>query len=150
MVKTELDELFGKHARIYFDTSVFIYFIEEHPRYFELCDRIFGYLEAGKTEAVTSTLTLLEILVQPYRKQNDALVLKFYSLFTTYPHLTWQPVTLPVSDRAAKLRADHNLKTPDAIHAASAELSGASCMVCNDQVFSRVKNIQCMILDDLY
>lgn len=143
-----LSEILRGRRKVYLDTSVFIYFIEEHPVYFALCDKIFGYLEQGKIEAVTSTLTLTEILIQPYKQQNDELVLKFYSLFTTYPHLIWQPLTLPVSDLAAKLRADHNLKTPDAIHAASALSSGAACIICNDPVFSRVKDIDCLILDE--
>jgi predicted nucleic acid-binding protein len=57
-------------------------------------------------------------------------------------------LTLPVSDLAAKLRAEYNLKTPDAIHAASALSSGASCIICNDQIFSRVKDIDCVVLDE--
>lgn len=148
MVRPRLAELLKGHAKVYIDTSIFIYFIEGHSRYFDVCDEIFGYLEKGRIEAVTSTLTLLEILVQPYKQKNDELVLKFYSLFTTYPHLTWQPVTLPVSDLAAKLRAEHNLKTPDAIHAASALSSGAASVFCNDQVFRRVKDINCVLLDE--
>lgn len=148
MVNNLLGEFLKKHTRLYLNTSVFIYFIEEHPRYFEVCDQLFNNLEEGKTEAVTSTLTLTEILVLPYKQQNEELVLKFYSLFTTYPHLTWQPVSLPVADLAAKLRADHNLKTPDAIHAASALSSGASCIICNDQVFGRVNDIGCLNLDE--
>lgn len=147
-MKKQLGELFRKHSRVYLETSIFIYFIEEHPLHFEVCDQIFGYLEKGKIEAVTSTLTLTEILVQPYKQRNDELVLRFYSLFTTYPHLVWQHLTLPVSDLAAKLRADHNLKTPDAIHAASALSSGATCIICNDHVFNRVKDIQCMLLEE--
>jgi predicted nucleic acid-binding protein len=147
-VSLRLSEILRSRRKVYLDTSVFIYFIEEHPIYFEVCDRFFNYLEKGKIEAVTSTLTLTEILVQPYRQKNDELVLKFYSLFTTYPHLSWQPLTLPISDLAAKLRADHNLKTPDAIHAASALSSGTTCIICNDQVFSRIEDIDYMILDD--
>jgi len=57
------------------------------------------------------------------------LVLKFYALLTTYPHLSWVPMTLNVADRAAKLRADHGLKTPDAIQAASA-ISAAPPELC--------------------
>lgn len=97
-------------------------------------------MEDGRTDAATSTLTLIEILVQPYRLKKEELVLKFYSLFTTYPHLKWVQLTLGISDMAAKLRAEHNLKTPDAIHMASAISCGATGFVCNDNAFRRVKD----------
>jgi predicted nucleic acid-binding protein len=91
---------------------------------------------------------LLEILVQPYRLKNEEIVLKFYSLFTTYPHLTWIPLTLGISDLAAQLRAEHNLKTPDAIQIASALSSGATGFVCNDKGFQKIKGIECLLLSD--
>ncbi len=137
-----------KHRLIYLDTSAFIYFVEHHPRYFPVCEELFHEIEAGRTKASTSTLTLLEVLVQPYRHNNDERVLKFYALLTTYPHLTWVPMTVNVADQAAKLRAEHGLKTPDAIQAASAISSGVTGFVCNDKMFNKVKAVECFVLDD--
>jgi len=139
-----------KHRSIYLDTSAFIYFVERHPRYFPVCEELFRTIEAGRTNASTSTLTLLEILVQPYRRKKDELVLKFYALLTTYPHLNWVPMTLNVADQAAKLRAEYGLKTPDAIQAASASSCGATGFVCNDRVFGKVTAFESLILDDLF
>lgn len=141
-------DFFKKHRKIYLDTGVFIYFVERHPRYYDLCDTIFKDIEEGRFEAATSTLTLIEILVQPYRLKKEELVLKFYSLFTTYPHLKWIPLTLGISDLAAQLRAEHNLKTPDAIQIASALSSGSTGFVCNDKAFQKIKDIECLILSD--
>ncbi len=137
------------HDRVYLDTSVFIYFVERHPRYHNLCDEIFKDMEEGRIEAATSTLTLLEILVRPYRLKKEELVLKFYSLLTTYPHLEWIPLTLVISDIAAKIRAEHNLKTPDAIQIASALSADTDGFICNDKTFKKVKDIECLILDDV-
>jgi predicted nucleic acid-binding protein len=137
-----------KHRKVYLDASVFIYFVEHHPRYYELCDGIFRDMEEGRIEGLTSTLTLTEILVQPYKLKKEDIVLKFYSLFTTYPHLKWMQLSLGISDLAAKLRAEHNLRTPDAIHTASALSGEATGFVCNDKVFRRVKEIECLMLDD--
>jgi predicted nucleic acid-binding protein len=137
-----------QHRSIHLDTSAFIYFVERHPRYFPVCEELFREIEAGRTKASTSTLTLLEVLVQPYRLQKEELVLKFYALLTTYPHLAWIPMDLKVADQAAKLRAEHGLKTPDAIQAASAIASGASGLVCNDKIFGKVKAFEGFILDD--
>lgn len=143
-----LKDFFKKHRRVYLDTSAFIYFVEEHPRYYKFCESIFGNVETGYVEASTSTLTLLEILVQPYKLKRDDLVIKFYSLLTTYPHLAWIRLTLDISDLAARLRAEHNLKTPDAIQVASAVSHGATGFICNDRVFKRIKDIECLVIDD--
>ena len=106
-------------------------------------------MEAGKVKACTSTLTLLEVLVQPYRLKKDDLVLKFYSLLTTYPNLTWIPMTLAVADHAARIRAEHRFKTPDAIQAASAITAGATGFVCNDNIFEKVSNFESLVIEKL-
>jgi predicted nucleic acid-binding protein len=122
--------------------------VEHHPRYSHFCETLFDRIETGKTRATTSTLTLLEVLVQPYRQNNEELVMKFYALLTSYPHLTWVPMTLNVADRAAKLRAEHQLKTPDSIQAASAIACGATGFICNDKIFRKVKEFESLIIND--
>lgn len=143
-----LEGFLKRHALVFLDTSAFIYFVERHPRYFPFCETLFGGIEAGKTHAATSTLALLEVLMQPYQLKKDDLVLKFYALLTSYPHLTWVPMTLNVADHAAKLRAEHRLKTPDAIQAASAIACKATGFICNDKVFRKVEEFESIIIDD--
>lgn len=145
---SSVTDFLRRNRSIFLDTSAFIYFIERHPRYYSFCESLFGSIEAGHVRASTSTLTLLEILVQPYRLKKDDLVLKFYSLLTTYPHLTWVPLTLDVADRAARLRAEYRLKTPDAIQAASAISYGAAGFICNDRAFEKVTEIECLVIAD--
>ncbi|MFC2173833.1 type II toxin-antitoxin system VapC family toxin [Acidobacteriota bacterium] len=147
-IAASLKGFIKKHSHLSLDTSVFIYFVEHNPRYHDLSKFIFEAIETGKIKATTSTLSLLEILVQPYRRQLDDLVMKFYGLFTTYPNLEWVELTLEIADTAARLRAEHRLKTPDAIQLASALSSGATGFICNDVIFKRVEEIDCLILDD--
>jgi hypothetical protein len=45
------------------DTVVFIYFIEEHPRYLPVLDPVFAAIDKKRLPAVASSLTLLEVLV---------------------------------------------------------------------------------------
>ena len=144
-----LEKFLKRHSTVALDTSVFIYFVEEHPDYFPFCDRIFEGVESGLIKGTTAALSLMEVLVQPYRMKKDDLVYKFYSLFSTYPNLAWIELDLHVADLAARLRAEHNLKTPDSIQAASAIASGATGFICNDGAFRRVKEIECLVLDDL-
>jgi predicted nucleic acid-binding protein len=143
-----LERFLKIHSLVFLDTSSFIYFVEHHPRYSHFCETLFDRIEAGKTRATTSTLSLLEVLVQPYRQNNEELVMKFYALLTSYPHLNWVSMTLNVADRAAKLRAEHRLKTPDSIQAASAIVCGATGFICNDKIFRKVKEFESLIIND--
>lgn len=148
VAQRSLDGFLKRHHSVFLDTSAFIYFVEQHARYFPLCETLFGGIEGGRTKASTSTLTLLEILVQPYRLKKDDLVFKYYALLTTYPHLSWVPLNLNVADLAAKLRAEHRLKTPDAIQAASAITHGATGFICNDKIFRKIQNFESLVIDD--
>lgn len=68
---------------------------------------------------------------------------------TTYPGLTWLPVSLEVADRAAELRARYHVSTPDAIQIATALNWHATGFVGNDKALKKVKEIECLILADL-
>lgn len=49
------------------DTVVFIYFIEEHPRFLPVVAPVFSAVASARLPAITSGVTLLETLVIPYR-----------------------------------------------------------------------------------
>jgi predicted nucleic acid-binding protein len=138
-----------RHRLIALDTSVFIYELEANARYLPLTDLIFSWLEGPDSKAVTSTITMTELLVQPYRDSDDQRVDVFYSLLTTYPNLGWIAPNLEIADVAARLRALHRLRTPDALQAATAEHSGATGLITNDAAFERVKTFETLFLDSL-
>jgi len=139
-----------RHQKIGLDSSVFIFEVEENPKYIGLVHPIFRWLDEPRSHAVTSTVTMLELLVQPYRRSDVDTVNKFYALLSTHPNLHWVELTLPVADSAARLRAEFNLKTPDAIQAASAVASQVTGFISNDPAFRRVANLDVLILDDLF
>ena len=87
---------------------------------------------------MTSTITMTELLVHPYWEKNVAMVDQFYSLLSTFPNLEWMPLTLEISDFAARFRADYGLRAPDAIQAATAVQGRATGFLTNDFSFERV------------
>lgn len=97
---------------------------------------------------MTSTVTLLELLVQPYREQEEELAQKIFALAGTYPRLEWVPVSMDLADRAAELRARYRLSTPDAIQLATAISCEATRFYGNDRSLRRVKEIECFIVED--
>lgn len=138
-----------ERERIGLDTNVFIYFLEDHPRYGAWCASLFARIEGGHNPAVTSTVTLLELLVHPYREQKEDLAQRIFALTSTYPRIEWVPVSMNLADQAAELRARYRLSTPDAIQLATAIGYRATRFYGNDRSLRRVKEIECLIVDDL-
>ncbi|HEX9666615.1 MAG TPA: PIN domain-containing protein [Thermodesulfobacteriota bacterium] len=149
-MKTKSIEAFlERHIRIGLDTSVFIFQLEENPKYRELVNKIFVWLEGPRAHSVTSTVTMLELLVKPYQLSDIDSVNKFYALLSTYPHLEWIAPTLEIADLAAKLRAEYNLRTPDALQVATALSLEATGFISNDTAFQRITDLEILILDEL-
>jgi predicted nucleic acid-binding protein len=145
-----LHSFLRRHKRIALDTNVFIYTLEENPRYVGLAKEVLAWVEQQGNLAVTSTITMTEVLVKPYKAPGVlAARLWIYGLLSTYPNLEWVAVDLEIADLAARFRAHYGLKTPDALHAATAARSGATGLVTNDSSFQRVPAFETLTLDSL-
>jgi predicted nucleic acid-binding protein len=138
-----------RHRRIGLDTSVFIYQLEANSRYLPLTDYIFSWLERPDSKAVTSTIAMTELLVQPCQLSDEQRVDEFYGLLSTYPNLDWIAPNLGIADLAARLRAIHRLKMPDALRAATAAHAGVTALITNDAVLERVHAFATLVLDQL-
>jgi predicted nucleic acid-binding protein len=134
--------------RIALDSCIFIYQWQAHPRYSPLTDFVFSSVEQGDFAAYTSTITMTELLVHPYREREIARVNELLGLFSTYPNLEWIVPHLEIARHAAKIRAQYALKTPDALQAATAIHAKASVLLTNDPAFRRVADFQALILDE--
>ncbi len=144
----KLTAFLARHRLVALDTCVFIYAMEGDPRYQRAVAPILSWLTQPGNRGITSTLTLTELLVEPYRKGDEHLINLFYALLTTYPNLEWLPTTLEVADIAADLRARFRLRTPDAIQAACAVKAQATGLVTNDAAFLRVTAFETILLED--
>lgn len=138
-----------RHRRIALDTSIFIYHLEANPKYLARTDLIFSWIERAESKAITSTITMTELLVLPYREGNEQRANDFYGLLSTYPNLEWISPNLEIAELAARIRALHRLQTPDALQAATAAHSQATGLITNDAVFERVGGFQTLVLDQL-
>jgi predicted nucleic acid-binding protein len=130
-------------------SAAVIYFIEEHPLYEPLLFPLFDQrIEPGVNRAVTSVVTLAEVLVQPKRLAREDLVQRYCEFLTAGPNLTMLDVTAAVAERAAALRAQHNLRLPDAIQVAAALEGGATHFVTNDARLRALAGLTIVLLDD--
>jgi predicted nucleic acid-binding protein len=136
------------HPKVALDTCIFIYQFEANPQYSPLTDRIFRALDQSDIVAVTSTVTMAELLVHPYRDHDPRKADNLLGLLSTYPNLDWIAPDLEIASGAAKIRAQNRLSSPDAIQAATAINVRASALFTNDPVFRRVTNLEALLLDD--
>lgn len=133
---------------VYVDTVALVYTVERYPRYRPLLDPLWQAGRVGTIEIVTSELTLLESLVGPLKSGNKTLVTAFeQALLGTDVRLL--SISRPILLEAARLRATTRLKTPDALHAATAQDAGCALFVTNDAGFRGVMTVPLVVLDDL-
>lgn len=135
-------------SRVYLDTAPIIYSVEKNPDYWHLVQDPWQSFENGDIEIFTSELTLLETLVHPVRNNDEALT-KAYNQLLLGSEIQLIPISISVLNEAVDLRARLNLKTPDAIHAASALISGCDQLVTNDDGFRRLTTLSVSLLSDL-
>lgn len=110
--------------RIYCDACVLIYRVEGALPWARQAveARMREALPGGLALCVTELLRL-ECRVQPMAQGDDELLARYDALFEL-PELIWQPLNREVFDLACRLRAQHRLKTPDALHLAAALTAG--------------------------
>lgn len=124
-------------GRMVFDTTACIYYLERpatDPRCAVLLPAVRA-AQAGTVDLVVSTVTVTELLTGPLRagdREAEAAVRLFVSLLCTVA-----PVDLAVAERAAAIRAEHRLRTPDALICATAMLA-AAVVVGNDEQWRRL------------
>lgn len=130
------------------DTAPLIYFIEENPTYIETSKLFFEAMDRGDFTVVTSTVTLLEVLVHPLRSNNSALAAEYRDILLNSKLMTVE-VSSTIAEQAARLRAVHNIRTPDAIQISAALNAGASYFFTNDIRLPEIPDIRILSLDSL-
>ena len=124
------------------DTAIFIYFIEEDPRFLPLIDPLFREADDGTRELVTSALTLLEVLVVPLRVSNRAVADRYEALLTRSRGIRLVALTQDQLRAAAQLRATTGVKTPDALQLVAAIGAGCQTFLTNDRRLPLVPGLE--------
>jgi predicted nucleic acid-binding protein len=131
------------------DTTPLIYFIEENTRYLDLVRPFFEALDRGEFTAVTSVVTLLEVLVHPLRHGDDKLAEQYRGILLGAEGLRTVTLSAELAEEASRMRADHNLRTPDAIQLATVCHEGAAFFLTNDARLPSIPGLTTLVLDEL-
>jgi len=142
-------DVLAQAKRMYIDTVPLIYYIEEHPDYSEQMKSIITSIDDGTVMAFSSVITLTELLTQPLKLGEHKVEQEYRDILVNNNTYRLIPVSLQIADTAAKLRATYNLRTPDAIHIASALATSCDIFLTNDKRLKRVAELSVIILDEL-
>lgn len=143
-------EELNRYATVGLDSSILIYHLEDVRPYADLTEAAFAAFAGGSPGAVLSTISITELLVQPFRDGRQDRVATFERFVHSLPHVTLAPPTYATAKRAAHLRAKYGIRTPDALLVATALSERAEAFLTNDNQLRSLKaeGITIVVLDD--
>lgn len=124
-------------SRIFWDTNLFIYLLEDHPEFAQDVVRLRTRMMERGDELVTSAVTLGEVQVKP-RERNDVESARRYGkvLRQTCRILSFDA---DAAEIYAELRASVAIRPPDAIQLSCAAAAGVELFVTNDRGLQRLR-----------
>jgi len=119
-------------SRIYWDTMLFIYWLEDHPQFAKRVDTIHSRMQERNDQLLTAAFTIGEVLAGTYRqgksssaKQTKEALLSVVSEVVEF--------TADTAERYAQIRGSLGVAAPDAIQLASAAQAGTDLFLTNDK-----------------
>ena len=125
-------------SRIFWDTNLFIYLIEERTEHTERVAELRRLMIERGDELLTSALTFGEVLVKPMEIKDKELMQIYEQMIRS--NTTIVPFDLHAAPKFAEIRQDRSIKAPDAIQLACASAANSDLFITNDNRLSR-KNI---------
>lgn len=122
--------------------------MEDHPLFGERAYRIFSALENGQFRAITSVLTLMEIMAGPLKLGEQELAAEYAHLLETFPGLTIHATNRDIAHHAAIFRAS-GIRAPDTIHLTTALHHRVNYFITADQRLSKVQSVNVLIFQSL-
>ncbi|MHC4202747.1 MAG: type II toxin-antitoxin system VapC family toxin [Planctomycetota bacterium] len=123
---------FRPGQRVFLDSNALIYWVEDVRPYCDLLSPVFEAALRGELTLVISALSLLETLVEPLRHGDEEKAQRFREIVRDSPGVEYRAIDDEVLEKAASLRAETGLRTPDAILVATSILAGCDVLITND------------------
>jgi predicted nucleic acid-binding protein len=124
-------------SRIYWDTMLFVYWLEGHPEHSRRVQTIFEKMQTRGDILYTSTFTLGEVLTGPRRHGNDAMAVEIKSFFHSST-VELIPFAASAAERFAEIRGRNRVSPADAIHLACAADAGTDLFLTNDHALEKL------------
>lgn len=121
-------------SRIFWDTNLFIYLIEDHGELSERVAQLRNRMVERSDDLYTSALTLGEILVKPFEAGNEVLGRRYEAALRQGAAII--PFDVDAARLYAAIRKDRTIRPPDAIQLACAAQARVDLFITNDERLS--------------
>jgi len=131
-------------SRVYWDSMLFIYWLEDHPQYAKQVDAIHSRMKQRQDRLITGAFTFGEVLAGTYRKGRadlhpsepkpgaPELADQFRTLLRSVV-AEIVPFTVETAEHYARIRGALGATPADAIHLACAAQAGTDLFLTNDK-----------------
>lgn len=120
-------------SRIYWDSMVFIYWLEENPQFGKRVDAIWSRMRVRNDQLITAALTFGEVFAGAYRRgANQERVLRLRAELEIAVSEVL-PFTAEGADLFGRIRGSLRVSSADAIHLACAACAGTDLFLTNDK-----------------
>lgn len=140
------------YKKIFIDTAPFIYFIEKNqnnPQYFEKMKTFFDFCFNNDIEIITSTITIEEYMVYPYKLNQLQYINSFENLLNVL-NTQILDINKSIAQKAAQIRAKYtSFRAMDALQLATAIISNSDLFLTNDKQITQYSELKCMTVDEL-
>lgn len=124
-------------SRVYWDTMLFVYWMEGQPEYARRIQEIRKSMERRQDSLCTSVFALGEMLVKPYKLKKPGWMEAIRDYFQS-SEVELLPFDVETAEMFARIRAENNVSPADAIHLASAAQARVDIFLTNDRRLSRL------------
>jgi len=119
-------------SRIYWDSMLFIYWLDDNPHFAKRVASIHTRMSERSDELITSAVTVGEVLAGVYRKGPASRAEEVRgALLSLVSEVV--PFTVEAADCYARIRGSTNISSPDAIHLACAAFARTDLFLTNDK-----------------
>lgn len=139
---------FPEGTTLALDTAPLIYFFENISPYTQIISSLFEEADKKKIRFICSTITVSEIFVKPFKNNQRDIQKMLEKALIKSSEISIVPVTISIALEASKIRADYNIRTPDAIQIATAK-KYADYLITNDKKLERYPYLKIKVLESL-
>ena len=118
-------------SRVYWDSMVFVYWLENHPSYAPRVQHIFQSMLARGDAFCASYLSIGEVLARPLKEKQTQLAARIEQFFDS-GLVEMLPFDRKAASEFARLRATIKVTPADAIHLACAGTAGVDLFLTHD------------------
>jgi uncharacterized protein len=120
-------------SRIYWDSMLFIYWLEENPQFGKRVDAIWSRMQERNDQLITGALAFGEVFAGAYKRGANKERLQEVKAALQVAVSGVIPFTSETADLYGRIRGSLKISSADAIHLACAASAGTDLFLTNDK-----------------